>query len=169
MSEASIDPGSLQYLHDIVVPDPVSWWPPAPGWYGVLLLLLTVTIGMGARAVRRWQRNAYRREALALLDELADREPGADWMVHLAAILKRTALSAFPREQVAALSGAAWLQFLDQTGRTIAFSQGPGQLLADLTYARQPLLPADASALLETVRAWIKQHQLPALTKHPEP
>ena len=27
------DPGSLQNLNDIVVPGPVAWWPPAPGWY----------------------------------------------------------------------------------------------------------------------------------------
>lgn len=27
-------------LRDIHLPDPVSWWPPAPGWYGVLLLLI---------------------------------------------------------------------------------------------------------------------------------
>ena len=32
------DAGSLQNLNDIVVPEPVAWWPPAPGWYEVKAL-----------------------------------------------------------------------------------------------------------------------------------
>ena len=33
------DPTSLERLHDIVLPPPVPWWPPAPGWYWVMGLL----------------------------------------------------------------------------------------------------------------------------------
>ena len=61
-----------------------------------------VAAGLAAAAIaRRHRRNAYRREALRELEE-AD---AAD----ISAILKRTALVAFPREQVASLSGAAWM------------------------------------------------------------
>ena len=57
------DPASLQNLNDIVLPEAVSWWPLANGWYylfGVLLLLLA---WFAYRMIRSWRRNGYRREA----------------------------------------------------------------------------------------------------------
>ena len=36
------DSGSLQNLNDIVIPDPVAWWPPAPGWYVLAAILLII-------------------------------------------------------------------------------------------------------------------------------
>lgn len=36
----TLDPTSLDRLHDLVLPSSVPWWPPAPGWYGVLGLLV---------------------------------------------------------------------------------------------------------------------------------
>ncbi|OEU81647.1 MAG: hypothetical protein BA873_04010 [Desulfobulbaceae bacterium C00003063] len=36
------DPASLENLHDIIPPQPIPWFPPAPGWYalGISVLLL---------------------------------------------------------------------------------------------------------------------------------
>ena len=58
------DPGSLQNLNDIVLPDAVAWWPPAPGWYAVLAVLLALLLWLSFRALRAWRRNIYRRQAL---------------------------------------------------------------------------------------------------------
>ena len=34
-------PGQLMEIHGL---DPISWWPPAPGWWiGLFLILLTAT------------------------------------------------------------------------------------------------------------------------------
>ena len=44
------DPGSLDRLHDIVSPPPAPWWPPAPGWYALGLIVLLL-LGVGAWAV----------------------------------------------------------------------------------------------------------------------
>jgi hypothetical protein len=35
---------NLDRLHDIVVPAPVPWWPPAPGWYVVLTVALIIAL-----------------------------------------------------------------------------------------------------------------------------
>ena len=77
-------------------------------------------------AVARYRRNAYRREALRQLDAV---DPGG-----ISTVLKRTALAAWPREQVAALTGAAWLAFLDRTGRTTAFTDGAGRHIETLAF-----------------------------------
>jgi hypothetical protein len=145
------DPGSLDRLHDIAVPDPVPFWPPAPGWWvvtavGLVLLLVAVVVGIG-----RWRRNRYRREALA---ELERRTQSAD----IAELVKRAALAAFPRDRVAALTGDEWLAFLDETGRTDAFTRGAGKSLADAAY-RRPTEAGDVRDLVAVVRHWIKHHR----------
>jgi Domain of unknown function (DUF4381) len=62
------DPASLDRLHDVIVPAPVPWWPPAPGWFVVGGALALVVACRLVRAIRHRQLNCYRREALALLD-----------------------------------------------------------------------------------------------------
>ena len=105
VAAATNDPASLDRLHDIVTPPPVSWWPPAPGWYvGSALLFLSVLLLL-IRFGCRYHANAYRRAALRELQEL---EQASRWP-ELAALLKRVALSAFPRSKVASLTGESWI------------------------------------------------------------
>jgi hypothetical protein len=154
---ADTDPGSLDRLHDIAVPPPVPWWPPAPGWYVVAALGL-VLLGVAAwAAVARWRRNRYRREALAELDRL----PRTGNIVPaVAELLKRTALAAYPRDRVASLTGEQWLRFLNTTGRTEDFIADPGTVFADAEYRPQPVLTdAKAARLRDIARHWIAHHR----------
>lgn len=137
------DPTDLSNLRDIVVPPAVSFWPPAPGWWGVGAVCIIAAGFAVAAVVRHRRRNAYRREALRAL-EAAD---GRD----ISAILKRAALAAFPRREVASLNGAAWLAFLDRTGGT-AFSR---TALLALTYGGN----GDRDAVLVQARRWIERHR----------
>jgi hypothetical protein len=74
----------------------------------------------------------------------------------VSALLKRAALSRFPRAQVAALTGAEWLAFLDRTGGAGAFADGPGRVIADGAYA--PRQDCDADALIGLARRWLRQN-----------
>lgn len=152
------DPTDLSRLHDIVAAPPVPWWPPAPGWYVVAAL---VAVAMAA-ATWRWlvlrRRNAYRRRALELLDGL---EPRADMMPELAALVRRTALSAYPREKVAPLAGEGWLAFLDRTGGKAAFTRGREHRLAELIYGTGTSSPEERQELIAAVRRWIMAHRVP--------
>ncbi|NOR19848.1 MAG: DUF4381 family protein, partial [Xanthomonadales bacterium] len=103
------DPASLQNLNDIVLPANVEWWPLASGWYFLLGLLLIAVGWYGYRSAQRWIANRYRRAALREL-ELLKEAVGNDVdrnnnLRQLPVLLKRTALSAYPRHQVASLSG----------------------------------------------------------------
>ena len=64
------DPGSLENLHDLVMPVPVPWWPPAPGWVIVSAALIMVLGWWLIHAIRHWRSNSYRREALVLLGKI---------------------------------------------------------------------------------------------------
>ena len=154
------DPGSLQQLNDIVMPGPVGVWPPAPGWYAVIAVVLALVLWAGFRALKARRRDAYRREAMAELDRIRAQGQGAAHLVP--ELLKRTALSAWPREEVADLNGPAWHAFLDQTGATQDFASGMGRVLDKLSYAgRGSPGPSDAEfeQLCRAAGAWIEKHR----------
>jgi hypothetical protein len=172
MQPTTSDPASLSNLHDIIVPDPVALWPPAPGWYVLAWLLLIALSCWAWWRLQRWRQNRYRRMALAELDHLeaAVQDPSrrVSALGELPALVKRVALAAWPRERVASLSGSALLAFLDHTGRMQTFQLGAGKDLAVLAYDTQTVAALDhehIAPLFSAVREWIKQHQAPS----PEP
>lgn len=148
-------------LTEVEPPPPVSWWPPAPGWYvlaGVLALALLWLLGRG---VRRWRANAYRREGARLVRATTALAPAAA-LDAIAAVLKRVAMTTFGRDGVAPLSGADWVAFLDRTGRTTEFSEGPGAWPAALRYAARegPIPPERLHAVRRTGVRWIHRHRV---------
>ena len=153
------DPGSLQNLNDIALPGAVPWWPPAPGWYAILAVLLALLLWTSFRALKAWRRNTYRRQALRELGAIESRGPGAACEVPV--LLKRAALSAWPRAGLAALSGAQWHDFLDETAPGCVFSGAAGALLDRVSYRsieEGALSDAEFERLCGSARRWLKQH-----------
>jgi hypothetical protein len=157
----------LSDLADIHLPPPVSPWPPAPLWW----MLAALVLGLIAYAClvwfRRWQllqRQQHAldeiRQARALWQQTADKETIATpALLHTCnSVLKRVALVHYPETTVASLNGSRWLAFLDQSGGTDKFSQGPASLLADGGYRRTIAADADAVTALTTVtEQWIER------------
>ena len=147
------DPADLSHLADIVVPPPVPWWPPAPGWWILATGCLAALAMSAAVALGRYQRNAYRRAALAELAAVNVDGPAA--AAAISAVLKRVALVAYPRSEVASLTGAAWLAFLDRAGATTDFTSG---LAASLTKATKGGAIQSSAAVLAAARRWVRRH-----------
>lgn len=135
---------SREAMHGLIVPPPVSFWPATPAWYVVFAAVAALLAWFGWRAWRRWRADAYRREALR---ELAGAGPA-----EIAAILKRAALAAWPRAQVAALAGAEWAAFLRRTAPRARLDAAAADRLAVLAYA-----PAGPEARGDAER-WIRFH-----------
>jgi hypothetical protein len=102
------------------------------------------------------------RELRGIAARLGHAPERAAALVDLAALLKRVALVAYAREHVAALSGDAWLGFLDRTGDTARFTRGPGAVLAEVS-SRPSLAAALDTAqvadLVATAQEWIRRHR----------
>jgi len=157
------DPTSLDRLHDIVAPGPVPLWPPAPGWLFLLALLSVLVFAGLVRAFAHRQRNRYRREALSRLHRLERASHGGgrtdEVLLGLSELLKRVAVTSYPRAQVAALTGDEWFAFLDRTGRT-RFAGGLGQALEQSNYGGRVggWDTARVRELAAEVGHWIRRH-----------
>jgi len=166
------DPASLSNLNDIVLPAKISWWPLAPGWYVLIALLSLALLWWLWQAWQNWKHNRYRRQSLQELaqiqSELKNNNTAATAILKIPALLKRTALAAYPREQIAGLSTQDWFKFLNRTTPTPLFSQQAIDALQTLAYAskdRAAIANIAIAPTLASVSAWIRQHQLP-ISKH---
>lgn len=149
------DPAELP-LRDIHLPAPVSWWPPAPGWWLLALILLLASLlawlWLRHRRQRRWAR-----AALAELAEL-DAAFRADGNAHrlcseVSLLLRRIAVLDRATPEHAALTGEDWLAWLDRPLGGGMFQTGPGRVLLNGPY--DPKIELDADALIELCRRWI--------------
>jgi Ca-activated chloride channel family protein len=141
--------GLLDLLEPVPEPDPISLWPQTAGWIWLGLAIAAGLLLLIHQLRRRRRRDAYRREALTAL-EAAGGDP-----VAIAAILRRTALAAYPRRDVASLHGPDWLAFLDQTYDGSGFANGPGRFVVIAPYVTVDV-PA---ALGAVVKDWIRTHK----------
>ena len=139
----------LSQLRDIHLPAPISWWPPAPGWWLLAGMVVALMLGLYA-LIRRYRRNDWRRVALRELTRLREQHESQQHAPHnivsgLSVLLRRVAISRFPREEVAVLNGDAWLGFLDSSvsGET-SFQSGLGRLLTVAPYTPKAVIAPDA-------------------------
>ncbi len=112
---APVQPAQAQPAHDpmaafkdLQMPDPVSWWPLAWGWWILTTLVLLLLIAAGIYVYRRQQRLKAKKQAIYLIENLAE----GSSPIELNTLLKQAFLSYYPRAQVASLSGQAWFDFL---------------------------------------------------------
>lgn len=148
----SDDPADLSKLNDIIVPPDVSWWPLAPGWIILLSLAASATCYYVYRGIQNWKRNAYRREALKQL-------AAADSPAAIAEILRRTALAVSTREEIAALQGEQWVEWLAR-GIDSKPSDDVRRSLTQSIYAPKGS-DSTPAALKQFAETWISRHHRP--------
>jgi hypothetical protein len=143
-------------LRDIHLPGEVAWWPPAPGWW----LLLLIALGVAAHFALRYARQYRERAALkALAQVVASLEQGVEpsqCVARLSSIMRRFAMSIATRPGlVAGLVGDRWLRYLDSHWERESFSSGPGRALIVAPYA-PACSRADALELVHVCTEWVK-------------
>ena len=145
-----MDPREIP-IRDLHLPDPVGWWPPAPGWWVLAALVAAGLVLLLRHYLRSRSGAAARRRALKELRRLAvEYETHRDAVAfssRLSQLLRRTMLAYAPRGDVAGLTGEAWLAWLDRDFEEPVFVGDTGRKLLELPYRR----PDDAVAALELV------------------
>ncbi len=106
-------PDLMEMMHTVVYPDTISMSPETIGWQLLGLWTLACALLITIEQIRRYRANRYRREAIRLVSGLDVHNQQA--AAEVAILVKRTAIAAFPRSKVAALTGHDWQKFLLQS------------------------------------------------------
>lgn len=158
----------LSQLADIHLPDPVSFWPLAPGWWILMVLVLMGLCWLGYLSVkklilnRRLQiaQNELEKAIHAYRDHTnkADsdhNQAGLDYLYAVNSVLNRVALYTNPKHsrEIAKLTGKPWLAYLDQSYGGTEFLEGPGKVLAEGQY--RPIFKGEVERLYSLAQNWI--------------
>lgn len=152
----------LAQLQDIHLPAAVGFWPPAIGWWILLILIIAIISTVIFLLNRKRSRNAYRTLALTEIKtinhNLSDSQH-AEYLQAISILLRRTALSGFGSLFNASLKGEAWLEWLDAqcTKTNGGFAKGTGRALLIGPYQKNPEF--DRPALQKLVELWIAEHR----------
>ena len=143
---------------EILQPPAVEYAPVTWGWWALFVLVLGLVV-YGVVRYRNWRvANQYRADALRELTQLeaAALQADAAAIRQVMVLLKRVAVHAFGRKDVAPLAGAKWAEFLHQTCPETSFS---APLLETLTYKGcDGVEPQQIKELLHHVATWIRRH-----------
>jgi len=107
---------SLDALHPIYVPPEVGFFPLTEGYIVLGVFLLSVSISILAFSILAFRKNRFKREALRELKHKRETLQARD----VFELLKRVALSCDKRENVASLSGLAFLKYFSLEEERVA-------------------------------------------------
>lgn len=152
-------------IRDIHLPESVSWWPLAPGWWITLgLLLLAAAVVYFLKFIK--ERQQLNKQVMQEFENLVERYK-CDKDINLllsdvAQLIRRVSITTFSDKQVAALTGDEWLQFLDsvftkgKNSQTLSFQGALGELLISGQYQKSHSIDENRlDQLLILSKAWL--------------
>ena len=127
-------------LQDIHLPAAADIWPLAIGWWILLALIVFIVGWLVIKLLQRTKRKKQQEKILAkfdILEEKLRKNPSNSIIAELNTLLRQLAITYYPRAEIASLTGADWLQFLDKSGNTHDFSRGAGRILIEAPYKKE--------------------------------
>ena len=169
----------LAQLADIHQPPPVSFWPPAPGWW----ILTVVILGLAGFFGRRFYfLHKQRKTCNFALQELhkiyvayqqaqgnsaqQDNDSILLYINQFNAVLRRVAMWHYPSSGAASLGGAAWVDFVRKKGDSSRLSDDIAEALSRGRFMTH--YEIDADLLNEFGQQWISSLYLSKTQKNLE-
>lgn len=160
-------------LRDIHLPDTISWWPIAPGWWIVLASLLAffiIVFVIKKIYVSKQLKRDINAELSLIKQQFQTTQNKSQLAKSLSALLRRTGISYYPKANIAGLTGNDWLIYLDKTNtdksKNTKFQSDIGQILLSAPYLpNDTKLKFDEAALIELCESWLLSRHKPTHKK----
>ena len=154
-----MNPAATLDLRDIHAAASPAFWPPAPGWWVLAVILIALLVLSTVWLFRRYRLYRLKTKIMDEISALSDccTDNTAAFTARLSMLLRRIALRRYSRQRVASLTGSDWLRFLDETGGGGDFEHGIGQILEVGPYRPQTSEQPRAE-LLQLAQRWAKQN-----------
>ncbi len=153
----------VEHLRDIHGLDPMSWWPPALGWWLAMLSAILLVVGLWyvwqwwhRRMGLDWRDDASRQ--LQVLRGRMEWEDARSVASDLSQLMRRIAIAREGRRACAGLVDKDWLTWLEMHDPQHFPWTEEGRLLVQLPYAppRSRRTAAELSPLVVAAEAWIE-------------
>lgn len=144
-------------LKDIHLPEAIGWWPPAAGWL-ILAVLIPMLVVFLVWLYKKLTRKTAIKTAIKTLREIKLDTENDDFskLCKLSVLFRRTAISIYPREETAGLTGEEWLTFLEHPMQDKRFTEREGRLLLNGPYQNPKGNALQIDKLIKLFEDWIK-------------
>lgn len=162
MNEQTLSPQTLD-LRDIHLPEPISWWPIAPGWW-LLMVSLFLIIAVIFILRKIYLGKQLKRDITSELENIKQQfqktQNKSQLAKSLSILLRRASISYYPKTNIAGLTGEHWLAYLDNTNVKLSeknsFKNNAGKVLLSAPYLPDNTkLDFDAQSLIDTCESWL--------------
>ena len=143
-------------LRDIHLPDAISWWPPAIGWWILLALVIAAFIFI-PKLYRRMTCTPLNKVANItfknIVTEYKENNNDSTFVIETSQFLRQIAMSYYDRKEVAQLTGDKWIQALNNLIEQDYFSDDIKQTLVNAPYQKN--IDIDTEQLINAVQSWL--------------
>lgn len=156
-----MDPQQLPQLKDIHLPTDPSIWPLALGWWLLMAILSGLIVWLFFVIRKYFYKKQYNRmlfDELTKLEKKLKQSPDKSLVAETNILLRRIALAYYPNDDIASLTGADWLKFLDESGKTQNFSKGAGRILIEAPYRSGQLENYNGDEFIPLIRSWVTRN-----------
>ena len=158
----------LEGLAETQAPESISWFPQTIGWQCVLFIVIIIFARKSYQAVKRYQHNVYRRNALSWISKLPQYNASSPDAIfrQLPSLLRKVALYSTERADVCLLAKHDWELWLDEQCCSknklslTSFSEKNTSLLYQLAYVPNYQIDNEKMHyLIADISTWIKHHR----------
>lgn len=142
---SSIDPQKLEQLQGLHLPQSIGWWPLAPGWWILAVILILTLFGLFHTLYRQRRPNddtQWLKQINQCYDDWRNHRQSTQYLQQINRLLRVQAMEISGRRRISKLAGADWVDYLSKTSAVVP-SEELQYLLSEACYHHNAIVEVD--------------------------